>query len=256
MQRPTSFSEAEYGDIHDRIFDVLRAHPEGISVNDLRAELGIDATEQQHLDRRVRDLDDYYIITRQRVGRRTLYTLDSLRPVPRIRDKINKTTRYRILQRDGHRCQSCGRTAIADGVRLHVDHKIPRSWGGSSDDENLWVLCSECNEGKKNFFASITDARIQQALTHDSIHIRLGELLKAFEGEWVPKANLAVIAWTHDDWEKRLRELREIGWDYKTRRQHHGKRVLTEFTITQSAPWPEDPARAIREAERRKRTKR
>ena len=57
--------------------------------------------------------------------------------------------RFRILKRDGYRCQLCGRTA-QDGVKLEIDHKIARSKGGDDTEGNLWVLCFDCNRGKRD----------------------------------------------------------------------------------------------------------
>jgi len=57
--------------------------------------------------------------------------------------------RFRILKRDGYRCQLCGRNA-QDGIKLEVDHKYPRSKGGTDDESNLWVLCFDCNRGKRD----------------------------------------------------------------------------------------------------------
>jgi 5-methylcytosine-specific restriction endonuclease McrA len=59
------------------------------------------------------------------------------------------TLRFRILKRDGYRCQICGRTA-QDGVKLEIDHKIARSKGGSDTEDNLWTLCFDCNRGKRD----------------------------------------------------------------------------------------------------------
>lgn len=56
--------------------------------------------------------------------------------------------RFAILKRDGYRCQLCGRTA-KDGVKLEVDHKIPRAKGGPDTPENKWTLCFDCNRGKR-----------------------------------------------------------------------------------------------------------
>ena len=55
--------------------------------------------------------------------------------------------RFEILERDGFRCQLCGRDA-SHGVRLEIDHKTPYSKGGETFADNLWTLCHECNAGK------------------------------------------------------------------------------------------------------------
>jgi hypothetical protein len=72
-------------------------------------------------------------------------------PAPRARRPVPAggwpRLRFAVLQRDGFRCQACGRAAT-DGVPLHVDHKRPRSLGGTDDMDNLWTLCSPCNLGK------------------------------------------------------------------------------------------------------------
>lgn len=136
-------------------------------------------------------------------------------------------------------------------MRLHVDHRIPRDWGGTNEDENLWAVCSECNEGKKNFFASITDSRVQKAMAHADIYIRIGELLKAFAGEPVPKDYIQVVASTHDDFEKRMRELRKLGWRYTFKKKKEHGRFKTAFILEHWEPWPKDPGAAIRRAEGR-----
>ena len=59
--------------------------------------------------------------------------------------------RYQVMRRDGFRCQLCGATQ-ADGVKLHVDHIIPVSKGGTSDIGNLRTLCDRCNRGKGDQF--------------------------------------------------------------------------------------------------------
>ncbi|MGL4943487.1 MAG: HNH endonuclease [Thermoguttaceae bacterium] len=33
---------------------------------------------------------------------------------------------------------------------MHVDHIVPRSKGGTNDDDNLQTLCQKCNLGKSN----------------------------------------------------------------------------------------------------------
>ncbi|MFZ1301633.1 MAG: HNH endonuclease [Candidatus Microsaccharimonas sp.] len=65
----------------------------------------------------------------------------------RVNRGISESKRQEILARDDFTCQSCGKT-IEDGVRLHIDHTIPVSAGGSNDISNLRTLCQDCNIGK------------------------------------------------------------------------------------------------------------
>ena len=60
---------------------------------------------------------------------------------------MNARLRYEILRRDGYRCRYCGNTAD-DGAKLHVDHVIPASLGGTDDPGNLVAACADCNRGK------------------------------------------------------------------------------------------------------------
>lgn len=51
--------------------------------------------------------------------------------------------RRRIFRRDGKRCRICN-----SGHRLTIDHIIPVVKGGGNEDENLQVLCHNCNARK------------------------------------------------------------------------------------------------------------
>lgn len=55
----------------------------------------------------------------------------------------DKSKRSRIYERDGHRCHYCG-----SNQRLSLDHIIPRSKGGTHEDENLVTCCKSCNSAK------------------------------------------------------------------------------------------------------------
>ena len=48
--------------------------------------------------------------------------------------------RWKILERDGWKCQQCGRR---DQLQIH--HIIRRSQLGADGEENLTVLCSSCH---------------------------------------------------------------------------------------------------------------
>jgi len=59
--------------------------------------------------------------------------------------------RYKVLKRDNFKCVACGRN-VEDGIKLHIDHKIPFSLGGLTTLENLRTLCGDCNISKSNKF--------------------------------------------------------------------------------------------------------
>ena len=58
---------------------------------------------------------------------------------------VTKNQRERIFKRDVGRCSLCGKRE-----NLSIDHIIPVSKGGSSDDSNLRTLCMDCNNKKGN----------------------------------------------------------------------------------------------------------
>lgn len=58
------------------------------------------------------------------------------RPWRRLKDKI--------LLRDKHTCQSCHRV----GGELELDHIVNVAVGGTDDESNLQILCTECHRVK------------------------------------------------------------------------------------------------------------
>lgn len=71
---------------------------------------------------------------------------------PQLKNKSrdpNLRMRWRVMNRDDFRCQTCGRSpANEPGTILHLDHIKPWSKGGLTEDDNLQVLCERCNLGK------------------------------------------------------------------------------------------------------------
>jgi len=65
------------------------------------------------------------------------------------RKNIKASVRYKILQKNNHKCQSCG-AGVEDGAKLEIDHIKPVSKGGTNEPENLQVLCKTCNIGKSD----------------------------------------------------------------------------------------------------------
>lgn len=57
--------------------------------------------------------------------------------------KLTKKLRYKILRRDGFRCVVCGTVE-----RLEIDHILPVTKGGLTEERNLRTLCFWCNRLK------------------------------------------------------------------------------------------------------------
>lgn len=73
--------------------------------------------------------------------------LDSgeLFPESSKRPPVPKEVADTVWNRDQGRCVYCGST-----INLHFDHIIPFSKGGSTNVENLQILCEKCNHEKSN----------------------------------------------------------------------------------------------------------
>lgn len=90
--------------------------------------------------------------------------------------------------------------------------------------------------------------------------MRIGELLKGTgAGKIVPSHMIDIVA-NQDDWRKRLRELRYLGWKITALRSRApGKRFQSMYRLDKSADWPTDPTGWIRKYEqdraKRNRTK-
>lgn len=64
---------------------------------------------------------------------------------------IPLSIRLKVLSRDKFRCIFCGKSPATDvGIKLHIDHVLPFSKGGTNETNNLQTLCNECNLGKSD----------------------------------------------------------------------------------------------------------
>lgn len=61
---------------------------------------------------------------------------------------IPKELRYRVAEQGRYRCGYCLTREEIIGMPLEVDHLIPRSRGGPTREDNLWLACSYCNDYK------------------------------------------------------------------------------------------------------------
>ncbi len=124
------------------------------------------------------------------------------------RTGLSTKDRYRIRNRDGHRCQSCGK-GVNDGAKLHVDHKIPVEWDGSNNDVNLWTLCSDCNLAKRAFFKDDFDSEIMKLVYKEkSGYQRLKVLFEKSPNKKFTPSILQGIAGIRD-WTRAIRLIRD-----------------------------------------------
>jgi 5-methylcytosine-specific restriction endonuclease McrA len=242
--------------IYLKIIDIMQRHPDGVTAGQIRKELNLPPDKQAQLDRRRRYLRTWYDVhTFTRDGEH-YHRLGAKKEAPLDDLGISLKLKAEIL-RDAHgRCQMCGRT-IADGIKLVIDHKVPREWGGKTEQDNLWPLCTDCNAGKKNLFASQDTDLMKRVMPHKSIHVRLGELMKAFNGHPVPAYLMSFVGNQHD-WMKRARELRYLGWKIViTRKKLDSGKVMAFYAAKTHTPWPADPSGDIRryEVERARRNR-
>lgn len=125
------------------------------------------------------------------------------------RSQINDKVRFRILNRDNYTCQTCGKTPTKDGIKLHIDHRVPVDMGGSNNDENLWTMCAQCNEGKKNFIKDELESDVMKKVYKEkSGYKRLLVLFINSPNIYFEPSTLQGISKIRD-WTRTIRDIRE-----------------------------------------------
>ena len=133
----------------------------------------------------------------------------SARRATTTRSRVTLKQRYRILSQCKFTCRSCGRTA-EDGVKLVIDHVIPVSWGGPTDDSNLQVLCEECNSGKKAWLSDFDSDAMKSIMTLKSARERLRQYFQLRKGQICTRSELQIVSGI-SEYARRIRELKEEG---------------------------------------------
>jgi len=181
-------AKSKPGAIHQRIVAVMKRFPNGITGGQIRQELeheGLRPEDQTHLDRRKRDLKKWFVIqttegtqvVNGKPRKVAIYKYIGERADVSDEGDINIRVKAEVLHAAHGRCQMCGKTVVEDEIKLVVDHKKPRAWGGTNDRENLWAICEGCNAGKKAYFNSLdVDSEFMKKVTADeSVHVRIGQ---------------------------------------------------------------------------------
>lgn len=171
---------------------------------------------------------------------------------------ISASSEHEVIRDVGERCQMCGRVAAANGVDHVVDRRMSSGYRTRSQADGLWVICEECSAGLEAYLSplGLDVGTIGKIWAHRSVHVRIGELLKAVGvGNRAPSSLIEGVA-GQQAWKKRLRELRYpvIGWRIEAHvcSSRSGRRN-SEYTLIHARPWPEDPTGAIRRFEETRR---
>lgn len=90
------------------------------------------------------------LVTRQQAQQRRVERAEAIvamgqQPRNNVRGHVPDNVKQYVWTRDGGQCRHCGAT-----VELQYDHVIPIAMGGSSEPENLQILCGPCNRRKSS----------------------------------------------------------------------------------------------------------
>jgi hypothetical protein len=70
------------------------------------------------------------------------------------RTHIPRALRERVAIQARHRCGYCLSAEAVVGMPMEMDHLIPESLGGLTEEDNLWLACSLCNDSKSDRIAA------------------------------------------------------------------------------------------------------
>jgi hypothetical protein len=162
-----------------------------------------------------------------------------------------------LLEREAHRpvnvrCQMCGETVANHGAYRMGDASWPGGSRGTNGLLDFWAICEKCDAGMIDYLPeAMGDAElVRRVSAHQSVHMRIGELLKAVGvGNRAPSSLIEAAA-GQSGWRQRLRELRYpvIGWKIECRlyKGPSGRR-RSDYVLISYREWPHDPTGAIRQ---------
>jgi prephenate dehydrogenase len=66
------------------------------------------------------------------------------------RPYLSRRLRRKVADDAGHRCGYCLSHERIVGTIMDIEHIIPISLGGATEEDNLWLACSACNGHKSD----------------------------------------------------------------------------------------------------------
>ena len=71
------------------------------------------------------------------------------------RTYISRLLREQVAAQARHRCGYCLTAEAVVGIPMELDHVIPEARGGLTEENNLWLACSLCNDCKNDRIAAL-----------------------------------------------------------------------------------------------------
>lgn len=120
-----------------------------------KAERSRDKKRMAYAKKRARDISDGKIVPRKTMteeerkeARATARRNRKARERAAV-GKLSKGIRKYLYEAQQGKCPVCKSKLILDGAKkCHIDHVVPLSAGGTNTDENVQLLCFECNVSK------------------------------------------------------------------------------------------------------------
>lgn len=103
--------------------------------------------------------------------------------------------RERIYKRDGGQCIYCGKSIEIEG--MHLEHKIPRVFGGTNEETNLLCACKKCNMEKSSKLMVRSEDMLSVSDNYrlkEEVESLRDELFKCKKRVEVARAAIGVIA--------------------------------------------------------------
>lgn len=95
---------------------------------------------------------------------------------------IPKALRRRVTVQGRRRCAYCLTRENIIGMPMEIDHIIPKSLGGPTEEDNLCLACSLCNNHKNNRTSAIDPQSGFAAQTLSQMREAAGETRQYIKG--------------------------------------------------------------------------